>query len=47
MPVVKANAYGHGLVEVTKYLLANSLYTINYIGVAILEEALALRNSGI
>ena len=34
MLVVKANAYGHGLVEVSKALADK----IDYIGVAVLEE---------
>ena len=44
MPILKANAYGHGLVEVAKHL---SQLDIPYIGVAFLEEALLLRESGI
>ena len=44
MGVVKANAYGHGIVEVAKYLEKKS---IDYLGVAILEEGIALRKSGI
>lgn len=44
MTVVKANGYGHGAVEVSKTTLANGADTL---GVARLEEALALRKSGI
>jgi alanine racemase len=43
MLVVKANAYGHGLVEVSKALAAKS----DYIGVAVLEEGILLRELGI
>jgi len=43
MLVVKANAYGHGLVEVSKALVDK----IDYIGVAVLEEGVLLRNHGI
>lgn len=42
MAVVKANAYGHGLVEVSKLL--NKL-KIRYLGVATLDEALTLRKA--
>jgi len=44
MPVVKANAYGHGLVEVAHYL---SALNPPYFGVATFEEALSLREAGI
>jgi len=43
MIVVKANAYGHGLVEVSKYLDAQ----VDYIGVAVLEEGILLREIGV
>jgi alanine racemase len=43
MIVVKANAYGHGMVEVSKALADKS----DYIGVAVLEEGILLRNSGV
>jgi alanine racemase len=43
MLVVKANAYGHGLVEVTRALAALT----DYVGVAVLEEGILLRNLGI
>jgi alanine racemase len=43
MLVVKANAYGHGLVEVAKALAGKS----DYIGVAVLEEGILLRELGI
>ncbi len=40
IPVVKANAYGHGDVEVTRYLHGNG---VDYFAVSLLEEALKLR----
>ena len=44
MGVVKANAYGHGIIEVSKFLQRLS---IDYFGVANAEEGVALRESGI
>ncbi len=44
MAVVKANAYGHGIHEISKELLASGA---DYLGVAYLEEALYLRRRGI
>lgn len=41
--VVKANAYGHGLTEVAKYLDP----LVDYIGVAVLEEGILLREIGV
>ena len=41
--VIKANAYGHGLVEVAKYLGSQA----DYIGVAVLEEGILLRQRGV
>jgi alanine racemase len=43
MPVLKADAYGHGLIEMAKIL--RNLH-IKYIGVATLGEAILLRKSG-
>jgi len=43
MPVLKANAYGHGIVEIAK--ICRKL-GVKYIGVATLGEAILLRNSG-
>jgi alanine racemase len=43
MLVVKANAYGHGLVEVSKALAGKT----DYVGVAVLEEGILLRELGI
>ncbi|MBN1453074.1 MAG: alanine racemase [Anaerolineales bacterium] len=43
MIVVKANAYGHGLTEVSKYLDPQ----VDYIGVAVLEEGILLREIGV
>jgi len=43
MAVVKANAYGHGLAEVSCYLASRA----DYIGVAVLEEGILLREKGV
>ncbi len=40
IPVVKANAYGHGGIEVVKYLIDRN---IDYFAVSLLEEAIELR----
>lgn len=44
MAAVKANAYGHGIVEVSKKLAACG---VDYLGVACLDEALVLRKNRI
>jgi len=44
MAVVKANAYGHGIVEVAKFL---QLSAVDYFGVANAEEGAVLREAGI
>jgi alanine racemase len=44
MAVVKADAYGHGLVPVARAALAGGATSL---GVALLEEAISLRNAGI
>ncbi len=44
MPVLKANAYGHGLIEVARYMQALGA---PYLGVAFLEEGILLREQGI
>jgi alanine racemase len=44
MPIVKANAYGHGLVEVARHLVGLGAASL---GVAFLEEAVALREAGV
>jgi alanine racemase len=44
MAVVKADGYGHGLVPVARAALAGGA---TYLGVALLEEAIALRDAGI
>ncbi len=44
MPVVKANAYGHGLVEVGRHLQAAG---VTWLGVAYVEEGVALRRAGV
>jgi alanine racemase len=43
MIIVKANAYGHGLAEVAKHLSSE----VDYIGVAVLEEGIFLRELGV
>ncbi len=43
MIIVKANAYGHGLAEVAKHLSPDA----DYIGVAVLEEGIFLRELGV
>jgi alanine racemase len=45
MAVVKANAYGHGIVPVARAVLKNK--TADYLGVAIIEEAVALRQQNV
>lgn len=40
IPVVKANAYGHGVLQVVEYLYSNN---IDYYAVSTLEEALEIR----
>jgi alanine racemase len=44
MPVVKANAYGHGLVTVARHLVGLGAASL---GVAFLEEAVTLREAGV
>jgi len=44
MPILKANAYGHGLVPVAQCMEAIG---VDYIGVAVLEEGILLREQGI
>lgn len=44
MAIVKANAYGHGLVPVSLHLQACS---VEQLGVAFVEEGIALRNAGV
>jgi alanine racemase len=43
MPILKANAYGHGLVEVAMRLA----HSVDYLGVAVLEEGILLREAGV
>ena len=45
MAVVKANAYGHGMLEVTKSILQEE--AASYLGVAIVEEGITLRKNGV
>lgn len=44
MPILKANAYGHGIVEVAQHL---ETLGADYLGVAVLEEGILLRENGI
>jgi len=44
MPVVKANAYGHGLIEVSRTAEQEG---VSWLGVSRIEEAVALREAGI
>ncbi len=44
MPVVKANAYGHGMSEVSRVLVEDG---VKYLGVATVDEALRLRADGL
>jgi len=44
MPIVKANAYGHGLVDVARHLIGLGAPSL---GVGLLEEAVALRDAGV
>lgn len=44
MPILKANAYGHGLVNIAKYL---EKLNVDYLGVAVLEEGILIREVGI
>ncbi len=44
MAVLKANAYGHGLVDVARHLTRQG---IDYLGVAFLEEGILLREQGV
>src|SRR5688572_33333529 len=44
MAIVKANAYGHGLVAVGRHLQAQG---VDRLGVAFLEEGVALRRAGV
>ncbi len=44
MGIVKANAYGHGLVPVARHLVAQG---VDQLGVAFVEEGIALRRAGI
>lgn len=42
--VVKANAYGHGLIEISRYLQE---FGVDYLAVAFVNEGIALRQAGI
>ncbi|MEN6349611.1 MAG: alanine racemase [Syntrophomonas sp.] len=44
MAIVKANAYGHGILEISQVCIQQG---VDFLGVATLEEALKLRESGV
>jgi alanine racemase len=44
MTILKANAYGHGMVEVARHVIAHGA---DYLGVAVLEEGILLREQGV
>jgi len=44
MPILKANAYGHGLVRIAQLMQE---LNADYIGVAVLEEGILLRQNGV
>ncbi len=44
LAVVKADAYGHGAIEVSKVVLRNG---VSFLGVALIEEGIKLRQAGI
>jgi alanine racemase len=44
MVILKANAYGHGMVQIAHHLVSIG---VDYLGVAVLEEGILLRESGI
>jgi len=44
MPILKANAYGHGLVEIARHMASLGA---SYLGVAYLEEGIMLREAGV
>jgi alanine racemase len=44
MGIIKANAYGHGLLEIARALMG---FGIDYLGVGFLEEGVTLRQNGI
>ncbi len=44
MPILKANAYGHGLIQVARHVVELGA---PYLGVAVLEEGILLREAGI
>lgn len=45
LAMVKANSYGLGMIEVSKFLEERNL--VNYLGVAYLDEAICLKESGL
>ncbi len=48
MTILKANAYGHGMVEVARHVTAQgAAHGADYLGVAVLEEGILLREQGL
>ena len=43
MPILKANAYGHGLVKIAQFYQEME---VDYLGVALVEEGILLRKFG-
>ena len=43
LAIVKANAYGHGIIEVSKFLRTQN---VEYLGVALIHEAVKIRQAG-
>ena len=44
MPILKANAYGHGMLEIARHM---ARLGAKYLGVAVLEEGILLRQAGV
>ncbi|OGU14647.1 MAG: alanine racemase [Ignavibacteria bacterium GWB2_35_12] len=44
MAIVKANAYGHGIVEISKFL---EEFGVDYLGVAFADEGIIIREAGV
>lgn len=43
-PMIKANGYGHGAVELAKFLINEG---VEHLGVSLIEEAIEIRNAGV
>ena len=44
MAILKANAYGHGLIRIAQFLESEK---VDFLGVAVLEEGILLREAGV